>query len=228
MRVWMDRRLDAKIQEKYSRLARGRSAKLTLVDPGQLDRLTYHAVHQGVAVEAEPLRVGDLSGLFAFLKKSQPPIALIALDAVTDPQNFGAICRTAESLGLSGVIFESRQSPPLGGAAYKASAGALDFLPLYVVPNLAESLRAIQSKNVTIVGLDAAAKISLHEIPGDQKPVPGRVIFVLGSEGRGLRPQIKSLCDFLGVIPMKGHVGSLNVSAAAAAACFWWSISKKS
>ena len=231
LRLWIDRRLDPQIMEKFSRLARGRTVKITPVDPGQIDRLARHAVHQGVALEAEPLRLHDMSDLLGFLKKSEiqnpkSAIAFLALDGVTDPQNFGAICRSAECFGMSGVIFEARHSPPLGGAAYKASAGALDFLTLYAVSNLAEAIRAIRSKSTVIVGLDAGAKSSLDGILKSQRTLPDRLGLVLGSEGRGIRPQIKSICDFLCSIPMAGQVGSLNVSAAAAAVSFWWSSQK--
>ena len=218
VRLWLDRRLNPQVQDKFSRLARGRSIPVSPVDPGQLDRITHRAVHQGVAVEADPIRVRNVSDIQ--ISRGPAPAALLALDAVTDPQNFGAICRTAESFGLGGVIFESREAPPLGGAAYKASAGAIDFLPLYAVSNLAEALRTVKSKGLTIVGLDAKTLISLHEL--DKHKGTDRVVFVLGSEGRGIQARVKSVCDIQCAIPIKGHVGSLNVSAAAAVACFWW------
>ncbi|OGH57083.1 MAG: hypothetical protein A3I06_14655 [Candidatus Lindowbacteria bacterium RIFCSPLOWO2_02_FULL_62_12] len=219
-RLWIDRRLSRDVADKFSRLARGRSAAITPAAPGQLDRLTNHAVHQGVALEADPLRLRNVSDLFGLLSKSkiQNPkskIAWLALDEVTDPQNFGAICRTAECFGLAGVLFETKTAPPLGGAAYKASAGALDFLPLFPVSSLHETLKTLKSKSVAIAGLDARAPAPLSRLS-----LGPAVVFVLGSEGRGIRPQIRSICDGLFCIPMRGRVGSLNVSAAAAAVCF--------
>lgn len=185
------------------------------MDRGQIDRLTGRAVHQGVALEAQPLPLHGASKLFSILNR---PLCLAALDGVTDPQNFGAVCRSAEAFGLQGAVFESKHSPPLGGAAYKASAGALDFLPLYAVQSLPEVLRQIKSKGVRMIGFDAKARTALPDAK-----MPSRVCLVLGSEGGGLRPGVRSICDDVCAIPMKGKVGSLNVSAAASAAFFWWS-----
>lgn len=222
----MDRRLDPKIVDKFSRLARGRSAPAVLVDPGQIDRLAPNAVHQGVVAEAAPLRLQPIGELVGMLKKSDQPLTLLILDGVTDPQNFGAICRTAEAAGINGILFESKQSPPLGGAAYKASAGALDYLSLFSAPNLTDAVRAIKSNGVKIIGMWADARIDLRRMAEHGIPPERHAGFVLGSEGRGIRPQIRSLCDLLCVIPMQGRVGSLNVSAAAAVVCFWRSASK--
>lgn len=230
LRIWIDRRLDPKIVDKFSRLARGRSAPAVLVDPGQIDRLAPNAVHQGVVAEAAPLRLQPVGELVGILKKPDPcgsgALSLLILDSVTDPQNFGAICRTAEGAGINGVIFESKQSPPLGGAAYKASAGALDYLSLFSAPNLTDAVRAIKSHGVKIVGMDAGSKIDLRRMAEHGIPPERHAGFVLGSEGRGIRPQIRSLCDLLCAIPMQGRVGSLNVSAAAAVVCFWRSAAK--
>lgn len=220
-RVWLDRRLDDETRNKFARLARGRSAEVRLVDRGQIDRLTGRAVHQGVAVEAQPLRLQNPVKLSGMVSNSK--CCFLAVDGVTDPQNFGAICRSAEAMGVSGVIFEAKRSPPLGGAAYKASAGALDFLAVFSVPSLTETLRQMKSKGVWLIGLDARAARSL----ADEQP-RGRMCLIVGSEDHGLRPGVQSLCDITCVIPMKGKVGSLNVSAAASAAIFWWAHSSSS
>ncbi|MBI4178805.1 RNA methyltransferase [bacterium] len=212
--LWLDRKLDAKIRDRFTRLARGRSVAVRAVDRGQIDRITGRAVHQGVALETEPLAVHGLSKLFSVL--GRPGLVLAAIDGVTDPQNFGAVCRSAEAFGLDGILFEPSHSPPLGGAVYKASAGAVEFLNLYGVDSLPDALRKIKTKGVRLVGLDASGPSALTD-----QPSAGATCWILGSEDRGLRPGVRSVCDAVSAIPMRGRVGSLNVSAAAAVAFFF-------
>ncbi len=228
-RLFIDRRLSRDIVEKFSRLARGRSAPIALVDSGQIDRLSDGGVHQGVALEADPLRLRGISDLLSLIKhpssppaqgRSNFPAVFLALDSVTDPQNFGAVARSADAFGLGGLVFESRHAPPFGGAAYKASAGAIEFVPLFSVSNFSETLRTIKSDRVRIVGLDAGGKSPLGDCLAREDVRPHALVLVLGSEGRGIQKSVKSLCTEICSIPMSGHVGSLNVSAAAAVACY--------
>lgn len=221
-RLWLDRRLDHPVTDKFTRMARGRNLPVASVDPGQLDRMTGHGVHQGVVLEAESLRLRSLPELVALVggASSRGRCAFLALDGVTDPQNFGAICRSAENFGFSGILFEVQSSPPLGGAAYKASAGSMEHLPLYGVSALADALTAARSKGADIIGLDSHAPDRIT--PAILVDGKSATLFVLGSEGRGMSAHVSRVCERTMSIASQGHVGSLNVSAAAAVVCYAW------
>jgi len=168
------------------------------------------AVHQGVALLAGPLEEVALSDFVA-----APGAVLLMLDQVTDPQNVGAILRSAAAFGAAGVILQDRHAPRLSGALAKAAAGAVDVLPVARVVNLSRALEALEQEGWRAVGLDGAAGRSLAEALDG-----GPVVLVLGSEGEGLRPLVAEHCDELAKIPMPGGFESLNVSAAAAVALY--------
>jgi 23S rRNA (guanosine2251-2'-O)-methyltransferase len=172
------------------------------------------AVAQGAVLEVGPLPEADLDGLAA----SARPACLVALDGVEDPQNVGAIARVAEAAGAAGLVLTRHHSPPLGAAASKASAGALEWLPVARVPNLTRALKSLKEKGFWVFGADPDAPTSAFEIPprwrGDAS------VLVLGAEGRGLRPGVLETIDHRIRIPMAGRVASLNVATAAAVLLF--------
>jgi 23S rRNA (guanosine2251-2'-O)-methyltransferase len=138
---------------------------------------------------------------------------VICLDEVQDPHNLGAVCRVAESAGATGVVIPARRSAEVTPAACKASAGAVEHLAVARVPNLANWLVVAKGEGAWAYGAEA----SEAAIPYDRPDYRGRVVLVLGSEGRGLRPRVAAGCDVLIRLPQRGRVGSLNVSTAAAA-----------
>lgn len=163
--------------------------------------------HQGVCADVSRYRYADPDDLLA-----DPDALVVALDEVQDPHNLGAVCRVVEAAGGSGVVILERRSAEVTPAVCKASAGAVEHLAVARVRNLADWLGAAKQHEAWVYGADAGA-----EIPYDQPDWRGRVVLVLGSEGRGLRPRVASACDQLVSLPVRGRVGSLNVSTAAAA-----------
>ena len=189
---------------------RARGARAELVLPPQLDRLVgSDAVHQGVVLETAPL----------------PPIAideveaegiLLVLDQVTDPQNVGAVLRSAAVFGAAGLVMPARHSPPLAGALAKAASGALDVVPVILVGNLAQALSELGKLGFWRVGL---AEEGSEALETTALTLP--LALVLGAEGKGLRQLTREMCDRLCRISTKGPLASLNVSNAAAIALHW-------
>jgi 23S rRNA (guanosine2251-2'-O)-methyltransferase len=187
----------------------GAGIKLTSVTPRDLDRrLGADTVHQGILLEVEALPEPTLEEL-ADLPDSAGP--LIILDQVTDPHNVGAILRSAAVFGAQGVIMTRRHSPPLGGALAKSASGALEHVPIVLVPNLARAMAELGKLAYHRVGLDGTGDRTV-----EAEPFIGRIALVLGSEGRGLRQLTQEHCDVLARISGSGALASLNVSNAAA------------
>jgi 23S rRNA (guanosine2251-2'-O)-methyltransferase len=197
------RRLGALIDE-----ARAQGVPLRQVPPDMLDRESRHGVHQGVVADVEPAPAGSLD---AFTATLDPAPLIVVLDEVEDPQNVGAILRTMDAVGATGLVRQTRRAASLDGAAAKASAGAVHHVPVADVVNIARAVEALKAAGVWTVGLDAGAELAYHEW---DLTLP--TALVLGAEGHGLRRLVRERCDGLARIPMRGHVGSLNVSAAAA------------
>jgi len=168
------------------------------------------AVHQGVVLKTAPLEGEDLDTLASPAKG-----LLVMLDGVTDPQNVGAILRSAAAFGAKGVIVQDRHAPAFAGALAKAAAGAVDLLPHARVTNLSRALEHLADLGWRAVGLDGESKTPLSDA-FDGSPT----VLVLGSEGEGLRRLVAEHCDVLVAIPMPGGFESLNVSAAAAVALY--------
>jgi 23S rRNA (guanosine2251-2'-O)-methyltransferase len=198
-----DRRLSALVDE-----ARERGVAVRQVPSEALDRESRHGVHQGVVAEVDPAPEGSIE---AFTASLEPAPLIVVLDEVEDPQNVGAILRTMDAVGATGLVRQTRRAASLDGAAAKASAGAVHHVPVADVVNIARAVDALKEAGVWTVGLDAAAELAYHEW---DLTLP--TALVLGAEGHGLRRLVRERCDGLARIPMRGHVGSLNVSAAAA------------
>ena len=163
--------------------------------------------HQGLCAEAGPYPYVDDAEL---LERSAPLV--VALDELQDPQNLGAICRTAECVGADGVVIPERRSAEVTPAVCKASAGAVEHLAIARVRNLADYLAEAKDANCWCYGaaVDGGG-------PYLEPDYSGGCVLVIGAEGRGLRPRVAAACDQLVALPMRGRVQSLNASAAAAA-----------
>jgi 23S rRNA (guanosine2251-2'-O)-methyltransferase len=162
--------------------------------------------HQGVLALCEPYRYADAHELAA----QESPL-LVCLDSVTDPHNLGAVCRTAEGAGATGVVVPAHGSAHVTAAVCRASAGAVEHLPVAVVKNLARYLAEVKGPRLWAWAAAGDAETALWEAD-----LSGGVALVLGAEGKGLRPLVRRSCDAAVAIPLAGHVESLNVSVAAA------------
>ena len=181
------------------------------ISPRELDRiLGADTVHQGLMLECEPLDEPELQELAELASAGGP---LIVLDQVTDPHNAGAILRSAAAFGASGVIMTRRHSPPLNGTLAKSASGALEWVPVAMVQNLAKAMEDLKEQGTLLIGLDGEAPAALEDEPFD-----GPVAIVMGAEGKGLRQLTAETCSRLVRISTAGTLASLNVSNAAAIA----------
>lgn len=173
-----------------------------------LDNESRGGAHQGVVADVAKRAEVTLDDLAS---GADGPALIVVLDEVEDPQNVGAILRTVDAAGATGVVRQTRRAAALDGAAAKASAGAVNYVPVADVVNIARSLEELKKAGVWTVGLDAGAEMSYYEW---DLTLP--TALVVGAEGHGLRRLVRERCDQVVGIPMLGHVGSLNVSAATA------------
>jgi len=162
--------------------------------------------HQGVVAWCEPFRYSDAYELAAV----ERPL-LVCLDQVTDPHNLGAVVRSAEGVGATGVVLPAHGSVRVTPAVSRSSAGAIEHLPIAVVPNLARYLAEIKRPDLWAYAADSEGSLSMW-----QADLTGGVALVFGAEGKGVRPLVRRTCDAVVSIPLAGKVGSLNVSVAAA------------
>lgn len=193
-------------------LAASRGVAVKRVPADVLAREARGGVHQGVVADVADLRDYSLEEL---VRGARGPALLVVLDGIEDPQNLGAILRTADAAGVDGVVVQNRRSAALGGAAAKASAGAVAHIRLAEVVNIARALDELKALGVWTVGLAGEAATPYVSI---DFRVP--TALVLGAEGTGLRRLVREKCDFLASLPMRGRVNSLNVSVAAGVALF--------
>jgi 23S rRNA (guanosine2251-2'-O)-methyltransferase len=169
---------------------------------------------QGVIARAAPLDEVDLVDLTSRRAGAVP--FLVAVDGVTDPGNLGAILRSAECAGATGIVLPRHRAVHVTPAAAKAAAGAIEHLPMAVVGGLPTALAELKERGVWVVGLDGGGDRSVHDLTFADEPI----VLVIGSEGRGLSRLVRERCDVLVRIPLAGALDSLNASAAAAVACF--------
>ena len=193
-------------------LSLARAARVTvLLKPREfLDRLAGSDAHQGMVGVVAARPVMDLDGVIAASSGHASPLLLI-LDGIEDPHNLGAILRTAEAAGVQGVIVPDRRASGLTAAVAKASAGAIEHLPVAQVVNLSRAIERVKAANFWVYGLDPKGTRNYLEV--DYR---GPVALVVGGEGRGMRPLVAEHCDERVHIPMQGKVSSLNASVAAA------------
>jgi 23S rRNA (guanosine2251-2'-O)-methyltransferase len=183
-----------------------RRVDVTEVDSRKLEELAGSPDHQGVAAEAGDYPYADAASLL-----EAEDALVVVLDEVTDPRNLGAVARVAECAGAAGLVIPERRAAHVTPVVCKTSAGAVEHLPIAQVRNVSDYLESVKGGSTWVYGADAGGQ------PYDSFDYSGRKILVLGAEGRGLRPRVAKTCDALVALPIRGHVDSLNVSAAAAA-----------
>jgi 23S rRNA (guanosine2251-2'-O)-methyltransferase len=215
--VWIASDLDdAGVISDIVDLASQQRVPVVEVSRKKLDSQARSEAPQGVLAKAAPLREADLDDLARPTKGSPAPF-LVAVDGVTDPGNLGALLRSADGAGATGVLVPKHRAVHVTPTAAKAAAGAIEHLPMAVVSGLPAALQRARQLGCWIVGLDDAADRSLFELDDlGREPV----VLVLGAEGSGLSRLVRQRCDVLVAIPMLGRLSSLNVSAAATLACY--------
>ncbi len=180
-----------------------------IVRPGVIaERLPPDAVHQGLYLEADPLPSPEIGEI-------DPPGIVLVLDQVTDPHNVGAILRTAAGFAVSAIVTTARHSPEATGVLAKSASGALEYVPIVTVQNLARALEALKERGYLVIGLDSSGDSDLADVP-----LRAPLALVLGAEGKGLRQLTRTTCDAIAKLDLPGRIKSLNVSNAAALALY--------
>ncbi len=185
------------------------------VEPRRLDQITHRANHQGVAAQVSPYAYSDLGDLIARAKSNSEQAVLVAVEALTDPQNLGAIIRTAEALGAQGLVIPQRRAVGITSAVMKVAAGALETFPVARVVNLSRALEELKAAGFWIYGTTASDGQPLYTVK-----LTGPIVLAIGSEGDGLSLLTQRCCDFLVSIPLQGKTPSLNASVAAGMALY--------
>jgi 23S rRNA (guanosine2251-2'-O)-methyltransferase len=197
--------------DAVARFAEDRGAKVERVSRGELDRASKGARHQGALAYAPDFHLAPLDELVQGLGDR----VIVALDEIEDPQNFGAVIRSAVALGASGILWPEHHSAPLSPATFRASAGAVEHATLCKVTQLPRALEELAEAGAKVVGLDHNSNDDL-----DVLDLAGPVVLVVGAEGKGLRKPVKKACTWLARLPMKGPIESLNASVAAGIALY--------
>lgn len=194
---------------KILSLARERKVLIKEVSVKKLDFMCGHSRHQGVIAEAAAYPYADLEDLFRIAQEREEPLFVVICDEIEDPHNLGAIIRTADAAGAHGVIVPARRSAPLSFTVNKASAGALNHVPVVRVTNLVQTIEELRSRGVFLYGADMGGT------DYTQVDFGGAVGLIIGSEGAGIGRLVREKCDFIVSLPMKGKISSLNASVAA-------------
>jgi 23S rRNA (guanosine2251-2'-O)-methyltransferase len=213
------------VAEGTERDARLREALLIAVEHGisllevprvELDRLTSHGAHQGLAVQIPPYEYAHPDDLLNRAYDADEVPLIVALDGVTDPRNLGAITRSAAAFGAHGVLVPERRTASMTASAWKTSAGAAARIPVARATNLNRALKSYQDAGLTVVGLDMGGEIELPDLAAATEPL----VLVIGSEGKGLARLVRENCDVIVSIPMTSATESLNAGIAGGVALY--------
>lgn len=210
---------DGRLREVF-KLAAEHGVGLLEVSRAELDRLTNGAVHQGLAAKIPAYEYAHPDDLLAAAEEMGEKPLIVALDAVTDPRNLGAVVRSAAGFGAHGVVIPERRAASMTASAWKTSAGAAARIPVAQTVNLTRQLKAYQDAGCFVVGLAADGDLTLPELAADADLAGGALVVVVGSEGDGLHRLVAETCDRLVSIPMAGVLESLNAGVAASVALY--------
>jgi 23S rRNA (guanosine2251-2'-O)-methyltransferase len=191
--------------------ARRLSIRVKYVIADLLDRLSEGQRHQGVVAEVTAYSYSTFADLLQAIPSNSESIWILILDGLTDPRNFGALLRTAESVGIHHIVIPKDRAVAVTPTVVKASAGAAHYLKIHRTTNLRRAILDLKKIGFWIIGLDTNAPESIYS-----RTYPNRLGIVLGSEGAGIRPLILRECDYIASIPMEGKITSLNVAVAGA------------
>lgn len=202
--------------DEIRRRAEAAGARVESVPRRELDALSARGAHQGVVAFAEAFAFTPLADIIAAGLRS-PRSLIVVLDHVTDPGNLGAVARTCEAVGAHGLVVPKDRSAPVTAVAEKAAAGAMSYLPIAQVANIAQALKSLKDAGWWVAGADKSASGDVWDAQLDD-----RLVLVAGAEGSGLARLTRENCDFLVRLPILGKVGSLNVAQAVTAICYEW------
>jgi 23S rRNA (guanosine2251-2'-O)-methyltransferase len=202
--------------DEVRRLARAAGVRLRLQERAALDRLCGTANHQGIMARRGSYVYLSEAELLDMLAALEEPALLVAADGLTDPMNLGNLCRSALAAGAHGLIIPKDRAVGVTPTVAKAAAGALEYLGVYRVTNLAASLDRLKDAGLTIIGAAADSPQTIYDTDLTQP-----FALVVGREDKGLRPRVRQQCDFIVSIPMAApEIGSLNAATAGAVALF--------
>lgn len=201
--------------ESIIKLAEERGVAVHRRDKIDLTKMCASSHHQGIALEVEPFIYADLDDLLATISQSGTAGFLLVLDGIQDPHNLGALIRSAACAGVNGVIIPKDRACGVTAGAEKASAGAIETIPVAMVTNVAQTLETMKKSGYWVYGLEGESSTSLYDIK-----FSGNTVLVVGGEGEGIRPLVRKQCDVLMSIPQYGGVNSLNASVAGGIAMF--------
>ncbi len=197
-------------------LCRKRDIPWRETDRSEMDRLAGELTHQGVVAEVSDYVYTDLDTVLEQIEGAQEPGFLLVLDSIQDPQNLGALMRTAEAVGVHGIVIPSRRAAQITPAVSRASAGAVEHLQVCRVTNIARTLEHLKQSGLWAIGVEEHPDAQDYRLVDLDMPLA----LVMGSEGEGMRRLVAETCDLLVRIPMRGQINSLNVSVAGAIALY--------
>ena len=203
------------ILDEIEELASARRVRVEHVSKRRIDLVARTEGAQGVVALARPVEAVSLEALCAPNRRGKVPF-LVVVDGITDPHNLGAVLRSAECAGVTGVVLPSHRSVHLSPTVTKVAAGAVEFLPMTLVPGIPATLQRLSVLGIWTVGLVGESRQSLYDLAVGDEPVA----LVIGSEANGLAALTRKRCDTLASIPQHGSIASLNVASAGAIACF--------
>jgi 23S rRNA (guanosine2251-2'-O)-methyltransferase len=202
--------------DEVRRLARAAGVRLRVQERAALDRLCGTTHHQGILARRGAYVYRSEQDLLDHLPQLTVPALLVAADSLTDPMNLGNLCRSALAAGAHGVVIPKDRAAGVTPAVAKAAAGALEYLPVYRVTNLADCLSRLKDAGLLVAGTDAGGAQSIYDAD-----LAGPLVLVVGGEEKGLRPRVRKQCDLVLAIPQAApEIGSLNAATAGAVALF--------
>jgi len=193
-------------------MARERNIPIIEAEKAQLERISNNSNHQGVVAYATDFKYCEINDIIQKAADLGEKPFIVIIDGVSDPRNLGAIIRTADASGVHGIIIPKRSSCTMTSAVNKSSAGAVEFASVARVTNISSAIEELKKQNIWIYGADGECENTLYQTDFTDRAVA----LVLGNEGQGLSKLVKTHCDYLVKIPMKGNINSLNVSVAGA------------
>lgn len=213
-KLYLTKGSKGQVISEITELCRQKGIPVKWLDKQEIAGLADTRGHQGVVACARPRACVSLQEVISSANLEEQPIILI-LDHLQDPQNFGAILRTAETAGVKALIIPTRRSVGISPVVLKIAAGAVEYVPVVAVTNLSRTIDLLKKEGYWVVGAEAGANNSVF---GSNLCMP--LVLVIGSEGKGLSRLVKEKCDFLVSIPLRGRLNSLNASTAAAVLIF--------